>query len=100
MRETLAKLRQKVVVGFVGGSDLSKQKEQIGEDVIDLFDFSFAENGLTAYRLDKQLKSAVQFLVILEFYWFLGRGKIPETSQLYPCIHFKVEHSCKKRNIY
>lgn len=58
MRETLRKLREKVVVGFVGGSDLPKQVEQIGEDVLDLFDFSFAENGLTAYRLGQKLESA------------------------------------------
>jgi phosphomannomutase len=32
MLKTLKQLRQKVVVGFVGGSDLVKQKEQIGED--------------------------------------------------------------------
>jgi phosphomannomutase len=58
MKSTLAELRKKVVVGFVGGSDLPKQKEQIGEDVLDLFDYSFAENGLTAYRLGQQLASA------------------------------------------
>ena len=34
MRETLCKLREKVVVGFVGGSDLPKQVEQIGDDGI------------------------------------------------------------------
>ncbi|KAJ3259841.1 Phosphomannomutase [Boothiomyces macroporosus] len=57
MRNTLAELRKKVVVGFVGGSDLPKQIEQIGDDVLDLFDFSFAENGLTAYRLGQKLES-------------------------------------------
>ena len=34
MRETIQKLREKVVVGFVGGSDLPKQIEQIGDDGI------------------------------------------------------------------
>ncbi|KAJ3276543.1 Phosphomannomutase [Terramyces sp. JEL0728] len=57
MRNALAELRKKVVVGFVGGSDLPKQVEQIGDDVLDLFDFSFAENGLTAYRLGAKLES-------------------------------------------
>jgi hypothetical protein len=28
----LAELRKRVVIGFVGGSDLSKQKEQLGEN--------------------------------------------------------------------
>ena len=32
MKQTLADLRKKAVIGFVGGSDLSKQKEQIGEN--------------------------------------------------------------------
>jgi phosphomannomutase len=32
MKQALADLRKKVVVGFVGGSDLSKQKEQLGEN--------------------------------------------------------------------
>ncbi|KAI9091759.1 eukaryotic phosphomannomutase [Phlyctochytrium arcticum] len=58
MQQLLADLRKKVVIGFVGGSDLSKQKEQLGENCIDLYDFCFSENGLTAYRLGKQLDSA------------------------------------------
>jgi phosphomannomutase len=31
MRKVLETLRQKVVIGFVGGSDLCKQKEQLGD---------------------------------------------------------------------
>lgn len=57
VKETLIKLRKKVVIGFVGGSDLSKQVEQLGSTVIDDFDYAFAENGLTAYRLGKQMES-------------------------------------------
>ncbi|CDO92903.1 unnamed protein product [Kluyveromyces dobzhanskii CBS 2104] len=57
VKETLRKLRQKVVIGFVGGSDLSKQLEQLGPDVLDNFDYAFSENGLTAYRLGKELAS-------------------------------------------
>ncbi|KAK4147610.1 eukaryotic phosphomannomutase [Dichotomopilus funicola] len=56
----LARLRQKVAIGFVGGSDLAKQQEQLGTpeiNVTTLFDFCFAENGLTAYRLGEQLPS-------------------------------------------
>lgn len=44
----------------VGGSDFSKQEEQLGSPsvpVTDVFDFCFAENGLTAYRLGKKLDS-------------------------------------------
>jgi phosphomannomutase len=51
--ETLAFLRSLrgiVSTGMVGGSDLSKQKEQLGEDVLHLFDYVFPENGLLAFR--------------------------------------------------
>lgn len=57
VRETLQKLRKKAVIGFVGGSDLSKQIEQLGADVLEQFDFAFSENGLTAYRLGQELAS-------------------------------------------
>lgn len=57
VKQTLEKLREKVVIGFVGGSDLKKQQEQLGEDAIDMFDYAFSENGLTAYRQGKQLAS-------------------------------------------
>ncbi|KAK6334186.1 Phosphomannomutase [Orbilia brochopaga] len=56
----LAALRRKVVIGFVGGSDFSKQQEQLGVggvNVTTLFDFCFSENGLTAYRLGEKLPS-------------------------------------------
>ncbi|GAB1195337.1 hypothetical protein APSETT444_004595 [Aspergillus pseudonomiae] len=44
----------------VGGSDLAKQQEQLGTSstkVSSLFDFCFAENGLTAIRLGRFLAS-------------------------------------------
>jgi len=54
MLQLLSALRHKVAIGYVGGSDFSKQQEQLGSasiPVTTLFDFCFAENGLTAYRL-------------------------------------------------
>lgn len=61
MLSLLARLRKECAIGFVGGSDLSKIREQLqpkgAEDPIDLFDYSFAENGLTAYRFGKELSS-------------------------------------------
>ncbi|KAI0114140.1 eukaryotic phosphomannomutase [Nemania sp. FL0031] len=60
MLATLAALRQKVAIGYVGGSDLSKQEEQLGSagcSVKTLFDFSFSENGLKAWKLGQELKS-------------------------------------------
>ncbi|KAI9745441.1 MAG: Phosphomannomutase [Claussenomyces sp. TS43310] len=60
MLQLLHDLRQKVAIGFVGGSDLAKQQEQIGTadiPVTSLFDFCFAENGLTAYKAGLPLAS-------------------------------------------
>ncbi|KAI8811688.1 sec53p [Cladochytrium replicatum] len=57
MKKLLSDLRKECVIGFVGGSDLPKQLEQIGEDAVEIMDFAFAENGLTAYRLSKPLPS-------------------------------------------
>jgi phosphomannomutase len=59
MKLMLHDLRKKVVIGFVGGSDLPKQQEQIAENCIHLFDYCFSENGLTAYKLGKKLSSEV-----------------------------------------
>ncbi|KAM0672469.1 Phosphomannomutase 1 [Ordospora colligata] len=50
MLDMLKSLRNKVYIGFVGGSDLDKQKEQIGEDVLDIFDYGFPENGVSFYK--------------------------------------------------
>uniref|UniRef100_A0A673HIB8 Phosphomannomutase n=1 Tax=Sinocyclocheilus rhinocerous TaxID=307959 RepID=A0A673HIB8_9TELE len=50
MHQFLNELRQRVRVGVVGGSDLDKIKEQLGDDVINRMDYVFAENGLVAYR--------------------------------------------------
>lgn len=57
MMNLLLELKKNVVIGFVGGSDLSKQFEQIGPNAVELFDFAFAENGLTAFRKGVQLSS-------------------------------------------
>ncbi|CAG7956004.1 unnamed protein product [Penicillium salamii] len=60
MLELLSRLRHKTAIGFVGGSNLVKQQEQLGSpnvDVTSLFDFCFSENGLTAFRLGESLAS-------------------------------------------
>lgn len=59
MLSLLSQLRHKCAIGFVGGSNLIKQQEQLGTpsiDVTSLFDFCFAENGLTAYRMGVPLQ--------------------------------------------
>jgi len=50
MLDTLAELRKDYTIGLVGGSDLKKQYEQLGDNVLSLFDFVFAENGLHAFK--------------------------------------------------
>jgi phosphomannomutase len=53
----LTLLREKVRIAFVGGSDLEKQKEQIGNSCTQIFDFCFPENGVSFYKdgkLEKQ----------------------------------------------
>ncbi|XP_045214571.1 phosphomannomutase 1-like isoform X2 [Mercenaria mercenaria] len=56
MEQFLQKLRSKVKVALVGGSDLHKIAEQMGgDDVIDKFDYVFAENGLVAFKDGKQI---------------------------------------------
>ncbi|KAF8636045.1 hypothetical protein AX17_003840 [Amanita inopinata Kibby_2008] len=69
--DVLRALRKKVTIGFVGGSDLVKISEQLavaGNDVIQDFDYAFAENGLTAYKLGQQLASQ-------SFIKFIGEQK-------------------------
>ncbi|KAL5536971.1 PMM1 [Sanghuangporus sanghuang] len=71
MINLLRELRRVFVTGFVGGSNLSKIQEQLGvtgNNVVDDFDFAFAENGLTAYRLGQKLPSQ-------SFIKFIGEEK-------------------------
>lgn len=88
MVEILRALRKKMVIGFVGGSDLVKITEQLqvagntsgkkwsdGVEIIiiisivfDEFDYGFAENGVIAYKLGKALPSQ-------SFITFLGEEK-------------------------
>lgn len=64
MKQALRKLKEKVYIGFVGGSDLSKQKEQVGDDILEFFDFGFPENGVSFYRGTKLVsqESILEFL--------------------------------------
>jgi len=52
MIDCLVKLKQQpdIDIGFVGGSDLEKQIEQLKEENFHLFDWRFSENGLLAYK--------------------------------------------------
>jgi phosphomannomutase len=51
-------------LGFVGGSDLSKQIEQIGTENMDIFIWKFSENGLYSFYKDEVIhkKSIIDYL--------------------------------------
>ncbi len=62
MMDCLKWLKQHCIIGFVGGSDLVKQREQLGEEGLQLFDYMFAENGLQAFKDGKSISSTVRLL--------------------------------------
>ena len=76
MSETLKKLKAKstseevLSIGVVGGSDLDKQKEQLGVDW-GCFDYNFAENGVVAYKSGELIAST-------SIAGFLGEEKIKQ----------------------
>uniref|UniRef100_A0A8D2DP14 Phosphomannomutase n=1 Tax=Sciurus vulgaris TaxID=55149 RepID=A0A8D2DP14_SCIVU len=59
----LQKLRSRVQIGVVGGSDYAKIAEQLGDgdEVIEKFDYVFAENGTVQYKHGRLLsKQTIQ----------------------------------------
>lgn len=52
MLDCLLKLKKvnNLDIAIVGGSDLDKQHEQLGEENLKLFDYVFSENGLMAFQ--------------------------------------------------
>lgn len=88
MLQLLSALRHKCAIGFVGGSDLVKQQEQLGTPsipVTSLFDFCFAENGLTAYRMGVPLVSQ-------SFIKWLGEDKYKELVNF--CLVYIADIDC------
>mmetsp|Transcript_16305 Transcript_16305/g.29575 ORF Transcript_16305/g.29575 Transcript_16305/m.29575 type:complete len:260 (-) Transcript_16305:183-962(-) len=55
MMEFMKSLSKKITVGIVGGSDLPKQEEQLGDGIASLFPYNFSQNGLVAY-MDGELQ--------------------------------------------
>jgi phosphomannomutase len=112
--ELLKELRKKVAIGFVGGSDLVKITEQLSVTgnssecglpasplpqtdnlrygtripVIEDFDFAFAENGLTAYKLGKQLPSQ-------SFIKFVGEERYKKAGQFHSPLRSRPGHPHK-----
>ena len=85
MHQILSALRHKCAIGYISGSDLAKQQEQIGTsetNVTSLFDYCFAENGLTAYRMGEKLASQ-------SFVGWLGEDKYKELVNF--CLRYMSE---------
>lgn len=76
MIECLNKLKNvnNIDIGFVGGSDLKKQIEQLGEENFHIFKWRFSENGLLGYKDDKCIheKSFVEAMSEIHFKEFIN----------------------------
>jgi len=57
MKNHMLELGTIITIGVIGGSDMSKQIEQLGSDVLQSYKYSFSENGLVAYCDGKLLNS-------------------------------------------
>lgn len=57
MRKFMEDLSKKITVGIVGGSDLPKQEEQLGEGIVNVFPYNFSQNGLVAYKNGELLEA-------------------------------------------
>ncbi|KPA80138.1 phosphomannomutase putative (PMM) [Leptomonas pyrrhocoris] len=65
MKQALKKVHAAgYTLGVVGGSDFAKQKEQLGESILDDFDYVFSENGLLSFHKGKEFhrNSLLKFL--------------------------------------
>ena len=99
MHEFLKQLRQHVVVGVVGGSDLPKMQEQLGNGMVDKFDYVFAENGLMAFqngamlgcqslkthmgeeKLKEFINYALHYIADIDIPFKRGKSKVVLTSE-------------------
>ncbi|KAJ5625992.1 phosphomannomutase [Penicillium lagena] len=91
MLALLSQLRHKCTIGYVGGSNLVKQQEQLGTNAIDvttLFDFCFPENGLMAFRQGKPLAST-------SFIEWLGEEKYQELADF--CLKYIASTKLPKK---
>ena len=70
MLNVLLELKNKnYTIGCVGGSDFQKAKDQIGNNILSIFNYSFFENGLVAYKNEKILN-------IQDLKTFIGNEKL------------------------
>jgi phosphomannomutase len=50
MIDSLKLLQKHCHIAIVGGSDLLKIKEQVGNEVVEMMDFCFSQNGLYSLK--------------------------------------------------
>ena len=67
MKTFLSKLNKKITVGIVGGSDLVKQQEQMGANIVNEVNYSFSENGLVAYHNGQLIGKQVIYVVTIYY---------------------------------
>ena len=83
----LEKLKKKVKIGLVSGSDLTKLAEQMGgEDVVHKFDYVFPENGLVAYKDGKLIEK-------MDIAKHMGEDKCQEFIKF--CMHYMAGESAE-----
>ena len=57
IKEALAMARSHgFALAVVGGSDFKKIEEQLGNDVLERFDYVFSENGLLGFKHGKEIQ--------------------------------------------
>lgn len=72
MHSFLNNLKKVVTVGIVGGSDLVKQQEQMGANIVKQVDYSFSENGLVAFKDGELLaKQVLDVITFTNCFWLL-----------------------------
>ena len=87
----LENLKAKANIGIVSGSDLSKTSEQLGDNIINEYDYVFSENGTVAYHNG-------QLIARESIAKFLGEQKVGEFTSFCQVYMGKLELPIKRGN--
>lgn len=79
MKDLLKRVREKSSIAIVGGSNFVKQKEQLGDSVLDDFDYVFSENGLVSWR-------GIHQIHVQNFAKFFGEENLKKFINF--CLHY------------
>mmetsp|Transcript_19113 Transcript_19113/g.46911 ORF Transcript_19113/g.46911 Transcript_19113/m.46911 type:complete len:256 (-) Transcript_19113:309-1076(-) len=89
MKKFMEDLRSKAYVGVVGGSDLAKQLEQLGNNCVNEFDYFFTQNGLVSFKKGQPLAET-------SIVKFLGEEKLQKLINFILSYLSKIELPCKR----